>query len=93
MTRYYFHLVNAVGRTQDFEGEEMADLEAVRECAIRSIRSIVSDEALQGRIDLRGRIEVTSDDRHRVMVVPFTDAINILSGPPRADGEQAGILM
>jgi len=92
MQRYFFHLVNGDGRTLDEEGEEFADLADVLDCAVRAIRSIVSDEAKQGRIDLRGRIEVMSFDGTRVMVVPFGDAINIVIGPPTSVGEQAGII-
>jgi len=70
----------------------LPNLEAARESATQSIRSIISDEARLGRIDLQGRVEITTGGEDRVMVVPFADAIELILGPPSGSGEQAGIL-
>jgi hypothetical protein len=79
MPRFFLHLYNGLGLTPDDEGLELAGASAAREEAIRSIRSILSEEAKGGRIDLNGRIEVV-EDGECVAVVLFTDAVELLGG-------------
>ncbi len=77
MTRYRFHLWNRIGPVRDDEGKELPDLEAARAEAIASIRSLLSDEVKQGRLDLRGRIEITDGDDEVQAVVAFTEALDL----------------
>ena len=73
--RFHLHLYNGLGFTPDDEGLELADVDAARTEAIRSIRSMVSEEAREGRIDLNGRVEIVDGGGQRVAVVLFTDAV------------------
>lgn len=80
MPRFFFHISNGNGNTPDEEGLELADQAAAVVIAIDSIRSMVAEEARQGRVDLRGHIELRDDDDNVLLVVPFDDAIEVL-GP------------
>jgi hypothetical protein len=51
MARYYFHIYNGHGETRDHEGVEIGEADA-HGMAVDSIRSIVSEEAREGLIDL-----------------------------------------
>lgn len=82
MPLYYFHVRNGLGFTRDEEGQELADHAAAMDVAIRSIRSLIGAEATEGRIDLRGRIEVEDADGARVFDLAFPDAIVLLTGDP-----------
>jgi hypothetical protein len=83
MPRVYFHLFNSGGRFADEEGREVPDLGTARALAMQEIRSILSDEAKQGKVDLRGRIEITGDDDAALGVVLFSDAVDLFLGPGR----------
>lgn len=77
MARFFFHVHNGVGVIDDEDGRELPDLGRVREEAIKGIRSIVSDEALKGCIDLRGRIEIADAAGMIVLTVSFEEAFEI----------------
>ena len=77
MPRFHLHLYDGLGLTADDEGTEVASLAAAREEAIRSIRSLVSEDAKGGRIDLSGRVEIVGEDGQSMGVVLFTDAVQL----------------
>ena len=77
MPRFHLHLHNGLGLTPDEEGLDFPDAASARQEAIRSIRSLVSEEAKGGRIDLNGWIEIVGEDGQRVGVVLFTDAVEL----------------
>lgn len=76
MPRYYFDLHNHLGFTDDDEDQFFDDSAAAREEAIRSIREIISEEALGGVIDLNGYIEIKRRDSDKVGRVNYGEAIN-----------------
>lgn len=76
MHRLYFDIHNGSGLTEDNEGQAMP-IEDARAFAIRSIRSILSDEVLQGMLDLTGRIEIRTGDGQSVSMVEFDEAIEM----------------
>jgi hypothetical protein len=82
MPLYYFHVRNGLGFTRDDEGQDLPDTDAARKVALRGIRSMLASEVAEGRIDLRGRIEVTDAEGESVFEVPFDDAIVLLTGDP-----------
>ena len=82
MPVYYFHIRNGLGFTRDEEGQELADQAAARDVALRSVRSLIAAEAEEGRIDLRGRLEVTYRQDEPLFHLPFGDAFELLTGPP-----------
>ena len=80
MILFFFHVHNRIGFVEDEEGRELADLEAARHEAIAGARSIVSEEAKQGCVDLRGRIDVADAERNILLSIPFDEAIEVLTG-------------
>jgi hypothetical protein len=78
--RFYFHVRNGLGFAEDEEGQMLPSVQAAREEAVSGARSMLSSEVCTGTLDLRGRIEVTDEQRHIVLTVPFSDAIHIRTG-------------
>jgi hypothetical protein len=77
MARYYFHLVDSLGWTQDEDGCEIGSSEEARAWAIASIRSILGEGVRHGLIDLGGRIEIVDESGEVVLMVPFGDAVEL----------------
>ena len=77
MARYYLHIVNGGGYSEDPEGQELTDLEAARTAAIEGVRSMLSEEARQGQLDLAGRIEIADADGNILLSVPFSEAVEL----------------
>ncbi|WP_114951482.1 DUF6894 family protein [Sphingosinicella terrae] len=90
MPHYFFHVRNRFGYVEDEEGSELPDLEAARARAIDGVRSMLSEEARAGEIDLRGRIEVRDPAGALLLTIPFAEAVTVHTGPP-ADGSKPGI--
>jgi hypothetical protein len=81
MPRYFFQIHNGTGLTEDQEGRELPDLAAARAEAVSGIRSIVSEEALEGQLDLEGRIEIRDGSERTLLVVGFAEAFKISPRP------------
>ena len=81
---YYFHLHNSIGFVPDQEGKLCPDLKEAREQAVRDIRSIISEEAKEGVIDLNGRIEIAGTDGEILRVVQFAQAFELRTLPGSA---------
>jgi len=93
MARFFFHLRDSTGYLEDEEGEDLQDLDAVRVSARDAARSIISEESKQGLIDLRTSIEVTDEAGTTVLELPFSEAVDVRTGPPpggREEREAAG---
>lgn len=82
MPRYFFHVHNGIGLVEDEDGRDLGDLRRVRDEAIKGIRSILSDEVMKGRIDLRGRIEIADETDTVVLIIPFEEAFVTIRGSP-----------
>jgi hypothetical protein len=82
MPLYHFHIRNGLGFTRDEEGQQLADKDAAMDVALRGARSLIAAEAEEGRIDLRGRLEVTDPHDEPLFHLPFADAIEVLTGDP-----------
>jgi hypothetical protein len=76
MPRYYFHLYNDVV-AEDEEGQDLPDLAAAREYALRNIRDLMTEEVMKGRLILRHRIEIADEQGKRVLTVPFSEAVTV----------------
>lgn len=84
MPRFFFHIRNGNGLTRDEEGRELADAGAARAEALRGIRSILGEEAREGRLDLRGAIDVIDAGGTILFTVRFDEALDLKTGdPPR----------
>jgi hypothetical protein len=76
---YYFDLWDEAGLIRDDEGQELADEAAGRREAVRSARSIMCEEILNGRMDLRARIEVRGSDGP-LFALWFGEAVDVRTG-------------
>jgi hypothetical protein len=77
MIRLHFDLHNGTGLTRDEEGRELADDDDPRGFAIHSIRSILSEEVLDGLLDLTGWIDIRSDTGGKIGQVTFREAVTL----------------
>ncbi|TKD51558.1 DUF6894 family protein [Sphingomonas baiyangensis] len=75
--RYWFNVRNGNGFTPDEEGQLACDASAARRIAIESIRSIICEEALLGKLDLSGEIDVWCDNEDVAFTVAFIDAFDL----------------
>lgn len=78
MPRFFLHLHNRLGFVRDEEGMEVPDLDAAKEQAVQSIRSVIGEEVQQGLVDLRGRIEIASESGDVLASAPFIQAVQLL---------------
>lgn len=77
MARYYLHINNGGGYSEDAEGQDLPDLDAARGAAIEGVRSLLSEEARHGQLDLSGQIEIADADGNILLIVPFTEAVEL----------------
>ncbi len=84
MTIYYLNIQNGVGLVVDEEGRDLPDLDAARDAAKEGIRSMISEEAKTGLLDLTGRIEVMDADGNVLCLVSYEEAMELrLTGRTR----------
>jgi hypothetical protein len=81
MARYFFHLQDRSGRTEDQLGRETADLVEVRRRAVKAARGIIQADVDGGVIDLTARIEVTDAAGKFVLTLPFHEAVELITAP------------
>lgn len=81
MPRFYTHLINHIADTRDEEGQDFPDVEAARSSALRAIRGILAEEVRDGRLDLRGRVEIADDGHVVVLTIPFDEALSLQLAP------------
>lgn len=77
MPRFFFNVYNGQGDTIDDVGSDMEDQAAARRMAVDSIRSMVSEDARRGMIDLKGRIEVKDQEDNLLVSVEFVEAFEL----------------
>ena len=80
MAHFYLHIHNGGGYVEDPEGQDLPDLEAARLAAIDGVRSVLSEEMRQGRVDLSGMIEIADGDGKILLILPFCDAVELKLG-------------
>lgn len=78
MPTYHLHLHNAHIDASDEEGIELADIAAAHAKAIQGIRGFLAHEAIGGRIDLRGQVDIADDAGAILKTVSFAEAITII---------------
>jgi hypothetical protein len=89
MPRFYLHIVDCYGRAPDEEGREFESAREARQEAVKGARSLLIGELEQGKLDLRGRIEVADDRQGVADVVQFADVVDIVRGTlPGSEGEE-----
>ncbi|MDB5723411.1 MAG: hypothetical protein JWQ16_165 [Novosphingobium sp.] len=86
MPHYFFQVRNGHGMTLDDEGIDLQDEAAAQAMAMDSIRSMVSEEARKGVIDLDGYIDVKNDDAETLTRITFPEAFTLRM--PNSEGRQ-----
>jgi hypothetical protein len=80
--RYFIHVCNGAGFVEDEEGQELPSREAAIQSALDSVRSIVSEDARQGLIDLTGRVLIADAEGVQVAEIGYSEAFELrLQGP------------
>jgi len=79
--RFYLHVCNGSGFTEDCEGHEFDDAEGARNGAIKGIRDLMSEELRKGEINIASYIEIEDETRQLIRIVPFTEAVEVKSDP------------
>lgn len=82
MTRYFFHTHNSIGLVRDEEGQELEGSAAAHNVAVVSIRSIIAEEALNGELNLQGKVEIVDEHGALLETVPFSSAFRLNLGNP-----------
>lgn len=80
MPLYYFHLRDGVDVLIDPEGSELTDLAAAQRQAMVAARSLLSVDALEGRLRLDLRLDVEDEHGNIVHRLPFAAAVEVV--PP-----------
>lgn len=80
MPIYYFHLRNGDDVLLDPEGQRLDAQSSVELAALLQARGLISQDALDGRIDLAYHLDVEDEAGLVVHSLPFSDAIEIVQG-------------
>ena len=83
MVRYYFHLHDGVERLLDPQGADVDDPAQLARMALKEARAVVAQEALEGEINLRQRIEIEDEGGNLIHSLSFADAVRIVSDQDR----------
>lgn len=78
MERYHFNLHERNGFVRDEEGRQLPGLAEVRAEALKGVRSLIAEDAIQGRIDLSGKVEVLDSQGRSIFTLSFNDAVEII---------------
>jgi hypothetical protein len=77
MPRYFFHIHNGLGLTEDEEGQELPSPEAAFAAALDGIRSILSSGVREGELDLHGSLDIVDEAGTLLHTVRFEEAIRV----------------
>lgn len=85
MPRYFFHVFNGDGFTPDEEGIDLEDQASAQRMALDSIRSMISEEARKGVLDLDGYIDIVDGGAQSLRKIPFPEAFVLRLPGQRSD--------
>jgi hypothetical protein len=77
MPRFFFHVCNGNGFTEDEEGRELRDESEARSVAITGARDIMAEEMRAGQLDPASFIEVEDAERRHLFTLSFSDAFTV----------------
>jgi len=86
MSRFYLHVCNGNGFTEDEEGSEYADIQAARAAAVAGLRDIMASELKRGELNLASFVEIEDEHHELVLTVDFTDAVAVTEQRGRRHG-------
>jgi hypothetical protein len=75
--RFYFHVCNGSGFTEDREGQELRDESAARKEAVRGLRDMTAAEMMRGEMNLGSFIEIEDENRNLLMTIEFDEAVRV----------------
>lgn len=78
MAKFYFHLRDQTDEVLDPEGIDCANANVVAIKAMAAARDVISNDAKDGSIDLRYRVDVENTSGEIVHTIEFEDAVAIL---------------
>jgi hypothetical protein len=78
MPRYHLHLHDAHVDASDQEGHYLPSLEAARAKALDGIRELLGHEAMTGKLDFRGQIDVADEGGQVLETIYFKEAFEII---------------
>lgn len=79
VVRYYFHLRDGGERLLDPQGVDVDDPAQLERMALKEARAVISQEALEGEINLRQRIEIEDEAGNLIHSLSFADAVRIIA--------------
>lgn len=79
MARYHFHLLDRSGMLSDEEGVALDSLADVLRLALANARALMSEDVANGVLDLNGAIQVTDDQSRTLLILPFEDAVTLVT--------------
>jgi hypothetical protein len=77
MPRYYMHICNENGFTEDDEGLKLPNLSAAREKAVEGLKDVLAHELRKGDLDLGSFIEIEDQQRHLLMTIHLSDVVRV----------------
>lgn len=80
MPHFYLHVTNSFGSVPDEEGSDHDELDAAREVAVATIRSLLSEEVKSGRLDLNGFIDIVDTAGDRLTRIHYDQAVTVVTG-------------
>lgn len=78
MAQFFLHLRDSVDELLDPEGQEFADLAALKQAVIFSARDLLAGEMRNGVIDLRYRLDAENIEGEIVYTLPFKQAFSTI---------------
>lgn len=77
MPRFFLHVCNGHGEIRDEEGIELESHSAAHRIAVDSIRSMISEDARRGFIDLTGFITIHDEGHNKLLDVAYMEAFEL----------------
>jgi hypothetical protein len=72
------HLRDGNGELLDLEGREFSTLEALRNAVLFAVRDLMAGDVVNGRLDMRFRIDAHDEAGAIAYTLPFNQALNII---------------
>lgn len=80
MPHYFFNLTDETETIADTEGRLLSDLAAAKSIALLEARSMISSDALTGRISLLPIISILDEHGATLHTLAFAHAVEIITG-------------
>lgn len=77
MPRFYLHLCDSSGFTEDEEGLVLAGEAEAREAAIAAMRDVSAGDIRRGELNLGSFIEIANDRHEFVATIAFKEAVHV----------------